>query len=431
MKRYAPLFILLFGVLVLSGVFMSSVPVGYGPDEPSHFGYVRQLAKGRGLPMLGRDTAPDGPTYEAHQPPLYYALAAPFFLAGRALGGEAGAWSAVRLFTLLCGLATVVAVFGLAQWLFPGQPAVAILAGAFAGWLPSQVALFSVVSNDPLAEFGFTATFLLLAMWAGDRSRQRLPLWMGLVAGLTFWVKASALVLVGAVPSALILATWKGDRRDGLKAVALFGAGFLGAAPWMIRNGMVYGDPLGWKVFVAYFHEVMRSPTPVTFAALSHRSWTPGWYWGQAVAGWAFRDSLGMWLFTRPGRTAPLKVSLPPEAYLFWGGVWMLAAAGWLLHLRKPPFRGEAGSAVVWTGMMTALGALLLAYVRLNATFFWAHSRYLFPAVAPLGLLLGVGLTSLAPERARAPVAWSVAAVFFFLSLFAGYALLGGFFASG
>jgi hypothetical protein len=82
--------------------------------------------------------------------------------------------------------------------------------------------------------------------------------------------------------------------------------------------------------------------------------------------------------------------------------------------------------------MVAALGGVLLlllfAYLRLNAVFFWAHSRYLFPAVGALALIWSVGLSRLAPERYRAALLWSVSGLLFFLSLFASYSLLGGFF---
>src|SRR5947209_4742735 len=42
------------------------------PDEAAHLGYVRALAVGHRLPVRGDA---EFPTYEWHQPPLYYALA--------------------------------------------------------------------------------------------------------------------------------------------------------------------------------------------------------------------------------------------------------------------------------------------------------------------------------------------------------------------
>jgi 4-amino-4-deoxy-L-arabinose transferase-like glycosyltransferase len=421
----------LVGSFLLGLLYLSNVPPGYGPDEPSHLGYVRFLAEGHGLPVLGRETDPNGPTYEAHQPPLYYLLALPFYEAGESIGGANGAWIAIRLFTLLCGLGTVLLVYLIVLRLFPDKPEVAAGAAAFAGWLPSQCFLFSVVSNDPLTEFGFTLTFYLCILYFLRNDNKPHPIWIGLAAGATVLTKSSAVLLLALVPFFLLFTGPRSPKlqlAEYMRATVLFLAGALICLPWLIRNTILYGDPLGWSAFLHYFSQVMHSPTPQTLAERMRVPYSPGWYWGQAVLGWAFRDSLGMWLFTRPGSPVPLKVSLPGMAYSLWGLAWLASTLGFLRYWSREGRKQSPEWKRAWSLMGGAALLLIVAYLRLNAVFFWAHSRYIFPAVAPLALVWSVGWSRWIPVRYRSYLIWAVSGSLFFISLYAGFGLLGGFF---
>jgi hypothetical protein len=433
-RRTLPLLLVVSGLLSL--IFLFNAPPGYGPDEPSHFGYVRYLAEGHGFPVLGRDNDPSGPSYESHQPPLYYLLAIPFYRVGLAAGGEHGAWIAARLFTLICGLLTVAGVYALMRMLFPEEPVLAAGAGALAGWLPSQAWLFSVVSNDPLTELGFVSTLLLLTRYLlRERQGRRDPLWIGLATGAAFLAKYSALTLFVAVGIAIFVSIDSREKpalRLHGRALALYGAGALVCVPWLIRNQMLYGDPLGWGAFVHYFQFVKKSPTPMTFLPPG-MSYSPARYFLETVLPWGFRDSLGMWLFQPPGRPIPQRISFAstmPFAYPLWGLLWLGAAAGCVRFLLAE-WKGKSSE---WkTAVLASVATLALlftAYLRLNAVFFWAHSRYVFPAVAGLALIWSVGLSRLAPGRARAGLLWGVSGFLFLLGLYAGYALLGGYFDS-
>src|SRR5947199_10872128 len=83
--------ILLLAVyLALAAGFNLAMPVGGAPDEGAHAEYVRTVAEEGRLPVLDLSTsnnAQDPNGYEAHQPPLYYLLAAPAWRLAKALGG--------------------------------------------------------------------------------------------------------------------------------------------------------------------------------------------------------------------------------------------------------------------------------------------------------------------------------------------------------
>lgn len=78
--------IVLVGHIVFALTYQWLIPLGYGPDEPRHYGYIQHLVLYRSLPVLGDPSHP----YYCHMdprppnaigihPPLYYALLAPIY----------------------------------------------------------------------------------------------------------------------------------------------------------------------------------------------------------------------------------------------------------------------------------------------------------------------------------------------------------------
>src|SRR5207248_8663791 len=96
-----------------------AMPVGGTPDEGAHEEYVRIVAEEGRLPVLNLSTssnAQDPNGYEAHQPPLYYVVAAPAWRLAKALGGgPAAAARAARFVSTLIGLGGVLLIFTFAQ----------------------------------------------------------------------------------------------------------------------------------------------------------------------------------------------------------------------------------------------------------------------------------------------------------------------------
>jgi len=77
--------------LALAFAYARVTPAWQAPDEPAHFNYIQHLASTGTLPALEPGSYPDGVVplapnvrlsdiskfrYEAHQPPLFYALGA-------------------------------------------------------------------------------------------------------------------------------------------------------------------------------------------------------------------------------------------------------------------------------------------------------------------------------------------------------------------
>ncbi len=204
-------------------------------------------------------------------------------------------------------------------------------------------------------------------------------------------------------------------------------------APWLWRNWRLYGDPLGW---------------PVVLGTIDRRQGPLGW-----------REILAMlhgWLLSFWGKFGGAgQIALPAPFYIVWFAILALAVAGWLkwaaTAYRAPHRKGSSLPATVgdqetgnreqgsglfpipgsvlpdatplrsggWDGLQVARSLTLWASPVLVALSIISYGtvalgtdqgRLLFPAIAPLALLLVGGLSAWLPARyARTAVAvWGV-----------------------
>jgi hypothetical protein len=133
------------------------------PDEGAHFQYVAYVAREWRLPKFEGYA---GVGYEAHQPPLYYFLAAVVYMLA---GGEG---KAVRLLSTLCSAGVVWLVWLTLHRLAPERPLLALTGMGFAAFLPMHIAIGSAVGNDALTNLLFAATLYALLANLSNAQRQ-------------------------------------------------------------------------------------------------------------------------------------------------------------------------------------------------------------------------------------------------------------------
>ncbi len=311
--------LLIYGILN-AVLYASLLPLWDGFDEPFHYGYVQTLARQRALPVLGKshlseeiwqsfqlapashvvkhnlpmvltfqeyfrldpaargqmrarlanlppvngNTLSEAGNYEAHQPPLAYAV-----LAGADLLLQHQPLL-VRIWCLrlLCGMAAVafscLLAFRLARQL--GLPEAACHAALFVV-LSSQMfyATTAHVANDWLAVplFALVVSFTI-DLWRNSTLGSALRLALALSAGLL--TKSYFLALLPLTFGALL---WLAARRR-LKlgpALAFTGVVLLVAGPWYLRNLLQYGNLAG----------IQETQGGVPAGALAAAAWELPW----------------------------------------------------------------------------------------------------------------------------------------------------------
>lgn len=389
--------------LLLALAFSAANPPGEAPDEADHWAYVVHLAQTRALPVGPEIT-------QSKHPPLYHATAALIadLFADPAFGflranpdlrippppegplnffihtaqeswpwqGGPLAFHVARLWSILLSLGTIAALYGLLREAFPDEPEVAVTGAGVLAFLPTFAFIGSAVSNDGPAAFFATA-----ALWGGFAIHRRgrlaagwwTPLALGLgvltkVSVVAVWLPVALLVfnLPGSGQSQIFAHSFRGRFPEGLRSLlAVFLPAGLLAAPWFVRNWLLYGDPTG----VALARQTIDQ-------RLSPWTWADSWW---LVKGWF----LSFW-----GRYGAIGQIAQP-AWLDWLllGLTLLAVAGVALRWRQGRNR-------------FALGILLLALLCVAAVMGQYslvalgtdQGRLLYPALGAIVGLWVVGL---------------------------------------
>jgi 4-amino-4-deoxy-L-arabinose transferase-like glycosyltransferase len=402
------------------------------PDEGAHFQYVAYVAREWRLPKFEGYA---GVGYEAHQPPLYYFLAAVVYTL---TGGEG---KAVRLLSTLCSAGVVWLVWLTLRRLAPERPLVALAGMGFAAFLPMHIAIGSAVGNDALTNLLFAATLYGLLVNLSntaelypppDLPRQRgrnpdsLPVdgegrgggkggeylhWLRtpLLVGLTILTKATGILLIPIMLLGVIVAarlqSGRWARALGAATLALV-ITLLVSGWWLVRNYILYDDPLLQRTFLEVFAGTAKAQDFIN----------QGMTWGQyaqLVADWTFRSFWFAYGAPDTARTG-LPNFLPSSVYLGLGALTLGAAIGFALRLREP--------SPLWARVWLLLAGLclvltLVSFVLFVRVFFQTQGRYFYPALLPISVFWALGWERLVPERYRPTALLGITGVLLALAL--------------
>ncbi|MBC8252714.1 MAG: glycosyltransferase family 39 protein, partial [Ardenticatenia bacterium] len=409
--------VVLIALFVLLGVIYSLVtPVFEASDELSHYPVVREIAEGRGLPVV--HPGEEEPwRQEGTQPPLYYALSAaltfwldtsdmeevlwrnPHATIGVPLAygnknmiihtdkerfpwhGSVLAVYLIRFLSVLLGASTVFLTWRLGHELGPGCPEVALAAAALVAFNPMFLFVTGSVNNDNLAVLLGTLTVWLLAtVLRHGVTGQRLVI-LGLLLGLGAITKLS---LLGLLPLAAVTLAYVAWQQRALLSplirwwLTLLGMVLVIAGWWYVRNWQLYGDPLALNVHLD---------------AVGRRAFVPDW-----------RKLLGEWEGFRIsywGLFGGVNVLAPGAMYkafdlLLLFGLLGLPLAVWRLW-RDQQRDSLTGLALLAAWVITVLVSLT-HWTRLTPA---SQGRLMFPAIAAISILLASGLLALVPRRWR------------------------------
>lgn len=410
-----PLFWLAVSYILAGIVYALVTPVFEKPDEDGHYGYILYLREHRALPPLSFS---EGFPSEYKQPPLYYVVTSvlaawlpddadpdrllvtnpymdfsvpgyrndnrnvflhPPYMTPLALGA--------RLVSLLFGLGTMVTSYYLASQLFRKGSVVPIATAAVVGFHPKFLYIATAVNNDAaMAFFGTMALAVLMyRLQKGDFAY--FAVLMGGILGLASITKVSGLVFVPLTGLALLF-IHRGSRRSFLRdGVIIVTVALVVGGWWYARNALLYGDPLSVGVhtsgdnatrlfedrirhdLLSIEHTFWANPSR-TFVSQKRLDRVPIW-WG--------RISLGLLILgfvsNRLNRLNQLhhasRVTFHAPRLTF--HVSRLTPHTWIVLLSWPT---------------TLLFLLIMYWTRQGS---WAYGRLLFPAIAPIALLLVSG----------------------------------------
>ena len=389
----------LLAYLLLSGALLVALPSNAAPDEAAHLEYVDYLAQRHAFPVF-QGAVPPHPGYEFHQPPLYYLLCAPVWSA--LLHVPAAGQYGCRLVSLTIGALTILVIWAASVTLFPERRDLAALAVWFAALWPLHEGVGASCNNDGLSGLWCAFLFFGIARIATRPFGARDLVGLGLVAGLGLWTKNTILgpALAAAFAAAFICA-----RRPPTKITPILAAGMvlgvmaLVGLPWMIRNTVLYGDPLALHVFSVA--ATLGTPGYPQFSQVGIVF--PDYARGMLIM--IFATAWG--LYGGPGLAAKMFVPLSRHAHvpppgmtgiiLLLVGVKIVMILGSLRLYRRWPAVREAARAYLgpvalsWTlgtGVIVA-SWLWFAYNHFSG----GQARYLHPALLPVCILAALAWT--------------------------------------
>ena len=415
--------IIVTAVFCLLGLLYSVViPLFEAPDEVWHFFFINEMATTGRMPVQPTE-GQNVWLRESGQPPLYHLLAAalvapldtsdfpgfvrfnpdhPFvtnyseseapnlFIHTRVEDfpwtGAALAVHLARLLAVAFGALALAGVWLVVREIVPDVPGLALLATAVTAFNPAFIYISSVVNNDTAVAALSTWVLWLSIRLAKGKTNWKTELGLGALLGLAFLSKLSALALLGVIALALALRFWNNFSQNKQKSafssvclwpVFLSGAMIVGTAVlisgwWYLRNWRLYGDPLGWSVWLGNI-----GTEKATLLELIPQ------FQEVAVSYWEPIDGL-----------------LPHAVFVALGVLWLPAMAGWLLLVyRKLIAKNRLpASAPIHPHktalLLTAVWFLLLyaSLVRYMLILPAAEGRLLYPGIAAVSGLLVVGL---------------------------------------
>lgn len=411
----SPLIYLAVAYLALSTLYNVVTPPFEASDEFHHYPFVKWLADGKGLPVMGPDAGQNLYRQEGAQPPLYYLLAAaisfwidtgdqrqlyrnnPHTTAGEPhapdnknlvlhnteeegfpYSGRFMALHQVRLLSTMLGLVTLIGAYLLALKASREDKLVAAGAAALVAFNPMFLFVSSSVNNDNLVNALAAVTlFVLTGMLLGKHSVLRYCL-LGLLVGAAALSKLSGLALLPL--SLLVLAisfarkrTWRPLARAATIVISLTAAV---AGWWYLRNWLLYGDPLGLNVFL---------------------STAGGRHAGIAeLLGELEGLKLSFW-----GVFGGFNIVMDKPLYWFYDGLSLAAAFG-LVAVVLSTARGHGRSQPLLVAMhFLWIGGVALALARWTSMTLASQGRLLFPAIPSIAIFLSLGIFSFGPYKLR------------------------------
>ncbi|HYE89088.1 MAG TPA: glycosyltransferase family 39 protein [Vicinamibacterales bacterium] len=386
--------------MVLRLLYALSIDNAPVADWEAYDRLARSLINGTGYAEDGR--------LSAYRPPGY-----PIFLAGiyAVFGPHAGA---AKIANVLLGSATVYLIYLVGRAWFDDHAArcAAILTAIF----PTQIYFTALLASEVLFTLLFCLSLWLMRPSFPSQPGKGLPgqlLGAGVVLGLSALVRPVTLLfpllLAGVGTAQLMLGRRRAGELAGAVAVISLGVA-IAIAPWLIRNQMVFGEPIAISTSGAENFWIGAH-------AGADGSGTPAVPYDEVVAKHGGDPAAGYvegWRFVRQHPTEYLWLAAKKTHRLLGSGNYGVNWEIGLDPLRplRPSARILLGMAAHWYYVGVGLLALLIVWLEPRSmpawfgvaiicywiafhALFFGQPRFHFPLEPVLALLAGVSLRAL------------------------------------
>lgn len=343
-------------------------------------------------PSLWEGTAPDLLLPPIYAPPAYYTVAAGWLRLFGAADVDSRLF-ALRLLSVILGMAELVLAYRLSRAVFPDDAALALAATAFVALLPMRAFLSGGASSDSLAAAASAAVILAMTAWLRRPLTPARGAALGLGVALALLTKRTTAFLLPLALVFLVLNRRHHGRRSSWWRSVGLGAACL-AVPlvvWAAARPPLTTPGQPWP-FPGYGTGGLLG---VRLEWLARFLSTDAWTWA-TLRGYGL--ALGVTFASFWGDFGWLTVPLDAWWYAALAVLTGLAGLGWLLRLRRRTAVHPAQALVLW-----AAGLCLLQIVGTTVgQGIPQQGRYLFPALAPIACCLVLGWAELWPRRTRA-----------------------------
>jgi 4-amino-4-deoxy-L-arabinose transferase-like glycosyltransferase len=202
----------------------------------------------------------------------------------------------------------------------------------------------------------------------------------GILLGAGLLAKLGGLILIPLVGLALLIRWLRKPsllRPEISNLVFVFGVAALVSGGWFIRNIALYGDVLGWNVWLSDIG--VRTPTPALWQLVPELPALFRTYWAD-FNGLRFDDGLygALALMCLVALVGVIKFQIS-----------LKSPSG-----QKSKIAGRTSDVWCWIFLFAWLGIVVAGVLRYMQTTPAAQGRLLFPALAPIGVLLVLGLAT-------------------------------------
>ncbi|MEM7347874.1 MAG: hypothetical protein AAF485_26880, partial [Chloroflexota bacterium] len=231
---------------------------------------------------------------------------------------------------------------------------------------------------------------LIRRLNAGQTKKLNQDIQIGIILGLGLVTKMTVYIAIPLVAATLWLTPLDSPQRDWpiliKEAGLIYGIALLIAAPWFIRNAVLYGS---LDIFGLARHDEIVVGQLRTAELLGTLGW--GGYLNSFIVTTfrSFWGQFGWMAVPMDGRTYLLLLLFITLAIFGLFGLWL-----------KPPELSQIQRRSLLVLALTAC-LMTLGYIYYNITFVQFQGRYLFPALIPFGFLVSLGLSEILDKQWR------------------------------